>query len=157
MAISVYKSLLIKDYKRKASEIKALRRELRELAKLMLKKEKELAAIATIVHSDDPDYELAAIKPNATYAKISKLKWGQLTAMIYNCLREANGEAVSTELIFDYIVEKGNVEIKDRTDAVSMRLSLRKRLKNLVAAKKIVRHHNKQTNRGGSWSLPSSE
>ena len=99
MAISVYTSLLLKDYKRKAGEIKALRKE----------------------------------------------------------LREANGVPVGNATITDYVIEKGNLAIDDRTALMATRLSVRKRLKNLAAAGKVVGHHDKKTNTGASWTLPSRE
>ena len=48
MATSVYTSLLLKDYKRKAGEIKTLRKELREMAKIVLEKERELATVGAV-------------------------------------------------------------------------------------------------------------
>lgn len=157
MATSVYTSLLLKDYKRKAGEIKALRKDLRETVKVVLVKERELAALGTILKAREPDLNLQSVRPVATYPKVMQLKWGLLTRMILTCLREANGTPVSGELVADYVIASGHLEVQDRAALISTRLSVRKRLKGLAAAGKIVGHHVKSSNTGSSWSLPSHE
>lgn len=157
MATSVYTSLLVKDYKRKAGEIKALRKELRESAKVVLAKEAELAALRHIIQTREPNLDLQSVKPVATYPKVLNLKWGQLTALILSCLREANGEPVTTATIADYVVLNGNLTVADRAALTVIRLSVRKRLKNLTAEGKSLRHHDKKSCSLGMWSLPRRE
>lgn len=99
MATSVYTSLPLNDYKRKAGEIKALRKELREAARVVLAKERDLAALRTIINAREPDLDLEAVKPVATYPKVLSLKWNWLTMLILSCLREANGVPVGNVLI----------------------------------------------------------
>jgi len=156
MAISVYTSLLVKDYKRKAGEIKALRKELREAAKVVLKKERELAALRTIINAREPDLDLESVKPVATYPKALNLKWNRLTVLILSCLREAKGVPVGNVFIADYVIEKGNLAVNDRTALMAIRLSVRKRINNLAADGKVIGHHDKKTNTGARWTLPGS-
>lgn len=49
MGTSVYTSLLIKDFKRKAGNIKAVRKDLRELVKVVLEMERESDALLTVI------------------------------------------------------------------------------------------------------------
>jgi len=53
---SVYTSLLIKDFRRKAGNIKAIRKDLRDLASVVIEMEKEQAALLTIIQSREPDF-----------------------------------------------------------------------------------------------------
>lgn len=70
MGISVYTSLLIKDYKRKAGEIKALRKDLREMVKVVLKYEKEVEALKTVILSREPEINLDTIQPHTTQPRV---------------------------------------------------------------------------------------
>lgn len=123
MGTSVYTSLLIKDYKRKAGEIKALRKELREAAKVVIAKERELAALEITIKSREPEMDLQSVKPIATYPKVLGLKWGQLTSIILSCLREANGQSVSAEHITDYVIAKTGLSIPNR-EALTLVISV---------------------------------
>lgn len=156
MAISVYTSLLIKDYKRKAGEIQALRKDLREIAKVTLKKERELTALEAIIHSREPDFDPANIKPIATYPKVTGLKWNKLTTLILDCLRKANGEKVLSDAIKDYVIQFSGKENCERGELALFRRCVQKRLNGLAANKKIMRHHSRVSGTAGIWSLPSS-
>lgn len=157
MATSVYTSLLINDYKRKAGEVIALRKELREAAKVVLAKERALAALETIIRDRKLDINMQSIKPIASYPKILNLKWGQLTVMILDCLREANGIPVGSEFISDYVIAKSGLAVQGREALIAVRTSVGKRLKGLAADGKVIRQHDKNTQSFGIWTLPSSE
>lgn len=157
MGTSVYTSLLLKDYKRKAGEIIALKKELREAAKVVLAKERELAAIKTILTAREPEFDSETIKPIATYPKVLKLKWTQLTKLIFSCLREANGMPIGNIVITDYVIDKGDLAVNDRTALIATRLSVRKRLKTLASKGRVVGHHDKSTNVRALWTLPSDK
>ncbi|SRR6266481_704500 len=157
MSISVYTSLLIKDYKRKAGEIKALRKELREIAKVTLTKERELTALEAIIRSREPEFDSTNIQPIATHPKVIGLKWNKLTTLILSCLREANGEIVPSNYITDYVIEQSGMEISDRIKLTIVRHSVKDRLKSMARTGRVVRHHNVLSNGFGLWSLPSSE
>lgn len=154
MGTSVYTSLLIKDYKRKAGEIIALRKELREMARLIYTKEGELRALETVIRSREPNFDPQSVKPIATYPKVLNLKWTQLTKLILSCLREANGIPIGSAVIADYVIQKGGLEIKERAALMTTRLSVRKRLKGLAAGGKVVRHHGEHVNSDVAWTLP---
>ncbi len=157
MATSVYTSLLRKDYKRKAGEIIALKKELREAAKVVLAKERELAAIKTILSSREPGFDCATVKPIATYPKVLNLKWTQLTKLIFSCLREANGVSIGNIVITDYVIEKSGLKVNDRTMLMATRLSVRKRLKALAAEGRVIGHHDKSRTMRAIWTLPSDK
>lgn len=157
MGMSVYTSLLIKDYKRKAGDVKALRKDLREIAKIVLMKERELAALEAIIRSREPEFDSTNIKPIATHPKIMGLKWNKLTTLILGCLREADGKPLSSDKIRDYVIHFSGNEDCERGELVLFRRCIQKRLKGLAAAGKIIRHHNPCTNAFGVWSLPRNE
>lgn len=149
--------MLRKDYKRKAGEIVALRKEMREIAKIVLKKEQELRALDEILRSRDSEFSPSTIKPIATYPKVLGLKRSKLTTYIYQCLLEANGEPMTNIEITDYFIKASGIEIQDRETLLTTRLCVRKRLKGLAAAGKIIGLHEKTTNQRAIWVLPSSE
>lgn len=157
MGTSVYTSLLLKDYKRKAGEIIALKKELREAAKVVLAKERELTALKTVITSREPQFDSESVKPVATYPKVLDLKWTQLTKLILSCLREANGIPIGNNAITDYVIEKGELVINDRSTLMATRLSVRKRLKGLATKGKVVGHHDKSSNMRAIWTLPSNK
>lgn len=157
MGISVYTSLLLKDYRRKAGEIKALRKDLREIAKIILTKEHEVDALEAILKSREPEFDPSNIKPIATHPRVSGLKNNRLTTLIMQCLREAGGETVSSDLIKAYVIFVSGKDDCERSEIVLLGRCVQKRLKGLAAAGRVIRHHNKATSNAGLWSLPSSE
>jgi hypothetical protein len=157
MGKSVYISLLIKDYRRKAGEVRSLRKDLREMAKVVLERESDLRALETVICNRVPGIDLSLEKPINTWPKVSGLKWNQLTVLILACLREAEGRPVRSDLISDYVIVHGYKEIEDRRELTVIRRSVHDRLKGMVRTGKVVRHHNKQTRGFGVWSLPGDE
>lgn len=157
MAISVYTSLLLKDYKRKAGEIKALRKEVRELAKSVLQKERELAALDTVIKSREPAIDLTSVKPIATVPKVLGLKWNRLTTLILSCLQAVNGVPVNTDIITDYVIDQAEMDVPDRRARSIIRTSVRYRLKNLATAGRVIRSHEKASPVVVMWSLPGSD
>lgn len=157
MATSVYTSLLAKDYKRKLGEIKALRKELREIAKVTLERERELNAIKAIILAREPDYDFDRVKSIATYPKVLGLKWNLLTTLILRCLREANGTVVQSNHITEYVIEMSGLEVPNRQVLVIVQTSVKHRLKALAKSGKVIRHHELKSTRYGTWSLPCGE
>lgn len=153
MATSVYTSLLAKDYKRKLGEIKALRKELRELAKVVIQKEQELSAVKVVLLAREPQFDVAAIKAQSTIPKVLKLKWNQLSILMLSCLREFDGQPVSTAVIADYIVERSGLEVSERLALIQIRASVSSRLKTLASNGNVIRHHAVTSNQIGLWSL----
>lgn len=157
MATSVYTSLLLKDYKRKAGEIKALRKDLREMAKVVLKREKDLHALRTVIQAREPDINFDEIRPNATYPKVLGMKWNRLTTLILRCLREAQGEVVPSNYITDYVIEQGGIETPDRATLAVVQRCVKDRLRGMAKTGKVIRHHDSKTQDFGLWSLPSGK
>lgn len=157
MGTSVYTSLLIKDYKRKKGEIKALRKDLRELAKVVLAKEREAAAIATIIQAREPEIDVTNFKAIATQPKVLGLKRNTLTFTILSCLREAEGEIVPSDFITDYVIEQNDLGTPDRAQLIVLRRSVKDRLKALARDGRVVRHHDHKSNGFGLWSLPGGK
>ena len=153
MAKSLYTSALEKDFKRKKGEIKDLRKDLKELCRLIQSKEKELKALETILRSHDPDFDPNHIKAVATRPKVSGIKWNGLTKAVLGCLREAAGESVRSDVITDYVIETTNAVVKDRKDLVVMRRCVKDTLKRLHRKGQLVRHHQTYENKLGIWSL----
>lgn len=157
MGTSVYTSLLLKDYRRKAGELKNLKKELRELAKVVIGREKELKALEIVICNRVPGIEIESEPIINTWPKVMELKWGMLTNLILGCLRDANGKPVRSDFIADYVIEHCHRDLKDRLELVQIRQSVQKRLKSLADKGKVVRHHRKNTGTFGIWSLPTDE
>jgi len=156
MGTSVYTSLLIKDYRRKAGEIQVLRKDLRELAKAVLAKEADLRALNAVISNRVSNFDAASVKPVATYPKVAGLKWNQLTILILDCLREA-GSPVGSDVITMYILEKSGRDIQSRIEQITMQQCVKNRLKNMAGKGRVVRHHSKKTTSYAVWSLPTDE
>jgi len=156
MGTSVYTSLLIKDYRRKAGELRNLRKELREMAKVVMEREKELKALETIICNRVPGIDLQAVKPINTWPKVLGLKRGQLTNLILSCLREA-GESVRSDRISDYVIDHAYEKVENRAELTTIRRSIHYRLKALAKQGRVIRHHDKKTQDFGVWSLPADE
>ena len=152
MGASVYTSLMLKDFKRKKGEIKALRKELRELCKVVQTKEKELAALETLLRTKVPNFDPENIKAIATCPKVTGLKWSSITKGILSCLREA-GAPVRTNEITDYVIEATGYQVNTRHDLTVMRTSIRNRLKAMRRDGRVVRHYDDKETRFGTWSL----
>lgn len=152
MGTSVYTSLMLKDFKRKKGEVKALRKELRELCKVVQAKEKELTALETLLRAKVDDFDSENIKAIATYPKVTGLKWNSITKGILSCLREADAP-VRSDVITDYVIESTGFQINTRHDLTVMRTSVRNRLKTMCREGRVVRHHDSKTTGFGTWSL----
>lgn len=156
MATSVYTSLLIKDYKRKAGNIKALRKELREMAKVVLEEERELSALLTVIQSREPDFNPSSVKTIATVPKVLGLKWNQLTILILDALRISEKTEVHIQAITDHVIHHGGIEIENRRARAVVYRSVKSTLRRMANKGRIVHCYNNSTETAGLWSLPSS-
>lgn len=152
MVASVYSSLLQKDFKRKKGEIKDLRKEMKELYRVMRQKEDELAALETVIKGREPDFDPESVKAIATRPKLTGIKWNSLTKAILGCLREAEGP-VRSDVITDYVIETTGAEINSRADLTVMRRCVRDRLRGMYRKGQVLRHHDQKTGSPGIWSL----
>ena len=99
MATSFYTSLLMKNYRRRAGGVKALRKELREMVKVLLEMERELNSLITIIKSGEPSFEPTSVKAIATVPKVLGLKWNRLTILVLEALRKSDVEQVHIQTI----------------------------------------------------------
>lgn len=157
MGTSVYTSLLLKDYKRKAGEIKAMRKELRDLAKAVLARESDLRALEEVIRNRVPEFDPDNVKPVMTYPKVAGLKHGRLTTLILGCLREANGEPIPSNLITDYVLTMAGRDKANRVECVVMQRCVKDRLRKMAAKGQVIRLHDRQTSSFGLWLLPRDE
>ncbi|MFA5370405.1 MAG: hypothetical protein WC298_00345 [Sideroxydans sp.] len=155
MATSVYTSMLLKDYKRKAGEIKALRKEVSEIAKVVLAKQKELSALGTIIHSREPAFDPHSIKPIATLPKVLGLKWNQQTTLVLEKLRISGGKAVLMREIVDYVIEKGEIQLENRQSRTVVRRCILDTLRRLCKKGTVVHCYDGTIETEGLWSLPA--
>lgn len=151
---TVYLSLLVKDYRRKAGEIKALRRELKDLAKAVLERERDLRALSEVITARLPGFDAAAERPVSTWPKVLGLKWNGLTIAVLDCLREANGRPVPTDVILETVISRSRHELESRSEIAEARQCLRGHLKKMLRRGSVVRHRGPSYNSVSSWSLP---
>ena len=130
MGTSVYTSLLIKDYKRKLGEIKAMRRELRDMVHLVLSKEQELKSIGIVILTKEPSLDLNTIKSHATVPKVLGLKRNQQTSLILNLLR-VSAKKVHIQEIVEHVIAQGGIEIENRRARTVVKMCVKNTLKRL--------------------------
>jgi hypothetical protein len=157
MATSVYTSLLKKDYRRKAGEIKSLRKELRESARLVLDREKDLAALLTIIQSREPDFNPAAIKPIATIPKVLGLKWNMLTILVLDALKQSPDRPVLSTEITNHVIINGMIEIETRRCRSIVQVSVVGCLKRLLKRGRVAHCYDGTRETMGLWSLPGNK
>jgi hypothetical protein len=157
MATSVYTSLLKKDYRRKAGVIKALRKELREFAKLVLEKEKELSALLTVIQSREPIFIPSSIKPVATVPKVLGLKWNMLTLLVLEALKQSSGGSVRAKDITNYVITHGKIELENRRCRSVVTISVTGCLKRLLKRGRVVRCYDGTPETIGLWRLTSEK
>jgi DNA-binding HxlR family transcriptional regulator len=152
MGTSVYTSLLCKDLQRKKGEIKALRKDLKELCALIRQREEETSALERILGARVPDFDPDSIKAVATQPKLTGIKWNSLTKAILACLREFGGPVRSDE-ITAYVIETTDRVVETRADQIIMRRCVHYRLKDMAKKGRVMRHHDPKDNKYGIWSL----
>ena len=157
MGTSVYTSLLKKDYKRKAGEIKALRLELRESAKLVLEKEKELSALLTVIQNRDPEFSPSSVKPIATVPKVLGLKWNMLTQLVVEAMKQSSDQRVRTRDITNHVITHAMIEIESRRCRDVVNSSVKGCLKRLLKKGRVVHCYKGTPETIGLWRLPSNE
>lgn len=155
MGTSVYTSLLIKDYKRKGGEIKALRKDLREMAKVVLEKERELSALLTVVQSRVPEFNPLLVKTTATVPKVLGLKWNKLTTLVLESFRTSAEISVHIQSITDYVISHGEIEIENRRSRTAVYTSVRYCLRRLKNKGLVIHCYDNTPETSGLWSLPS--
>lgn len=152
MATSVYSSLLLQDYRRKLGDVEMLRRELKELCRLILTKQKEADALKSILTTRLPDFESLEVQSIRTKPRVGGLRHSEMTKLILECLVSAEGGAVPKNTIVDWVVERSGLEV-DRAQRVTMGVAVKKALQRLVNQGRAQSHHAAKEGRPGAWSL----
>lgn len=157
MGTSVYTSLLIKDFKRKAGNIKAIRKDLSDLAKVVLGLERELASLVTIIQSRDPNFTPHSIKAISTVPKILGLPWNRLSILVIEAMKTSDVHPVHARDITNYVINHGPINIENRRAYTSVYYCVRASLKRLKKSGKVVRAYENTKETEGLWDLASSE
>lgn len=79
--------------------------------------------------------------------------YGKITSAIFNCLKCANGDSVSTTDIAISILESFDRKLAHK-EFMKLRKSVAKRLKNLCSDGKVVKTNKSQNSVEGRWRLP---
>lgn len=110
----------------------------------------EIAALDLVI----PLHEVK-VDPNAIKAKRTKSKpalpYGVVTRGIYECLRLANDEPITSLEIAIHIAKAQGIDIRK---SARIRIAVRDRLNTLARENKVTRHHSVTSNDFGIWSLP---
>lgn len=114
--------------------------------------ERELAAIDAVIPFHEVKVDAAGIVGVQPRSK-RLVPHGQMTKVIIRCLREANGRAVHTEEIAQFLASEIGVDLEQYGTA-AMNIRVRTRLKVLCNEGRVQRHHLGATgSTTGSWSL----
>lgn len=157
MGTSVYTSLLIKDFKRKAGNINAVRKDLRELVKVVLEMERELAALLTVIQSREPDFTASSVKAISTIPKILGLPWNQLSILVIEAIKTSVVHPVHARDITNYVIYHGQINIENRRSYAVVYSSVKSCLKRLKRRGKIIHAYENSKVTEGLWDLPSYE
>jgi len=154
---SVYTSLLIKDFRRKAGNIKAIRKDLRDLASVVIEMEKEQAALLTIIQSREPDFLPSSVKAIATAPKVLGLPWNRLSLLVLEAIKNSDTQPVSAKDISNYVIINGPIEIENRRAYAVINKSVRDSLRRLRRKGKVISFPKTSNNEYVLWQLASPE
>jgi len=157
LAKSVYTSLLIKDFKRKAGNIKALRKDIRDLARVVIEMEKEQAALLTTIQSREPDFLPSSVKAIATAPKVLGLPWNRLSLLALEAIKNSDTQPVSTKDITNYVIINGPLEVENRRAYAVISRSVRDTMRRLRKKGKVISFCEGSYKAGVLWQLPSTE
>ncbi len=157
MGGSVYTSLLIKDFRRKAGNIKAIRKDLRDLASVVIEMEKEQAALLTIIQSREPDFLPSSVKAIATAPKVLGLPWNRLSLLVLEAIKNSDTQPVSAKDISNYVIINGPIEIENRRAYAVINKSVRDSLRRLRRKGKVISFPKTSNNEYVLWQLASPE
>lgn len=155
MATSVYTSMLIKDFRRKAGEIKSIRNDLKELVKVVLEMERERSALLIVIQSRQPDFIPSSVKTIATVPKVLGLKWNRLTILVLEAIRVSEKNEAHIQTIVDYVINHGEIEVEDRRSRTIVYNCVNACLKRLNKRGRVNRSYNNTKETIGLWHLPS--
>lgn len=157
MGQSVYTSLLIKDFKRKAGDIKSLRKDLRDLAKIVIAMEKEQSALLTIIQSRDSEFLPSSVKPNATIPKVLGLPWNRLSILVLEAIKNSETQPVQSRDITNYVIINGLIEIENKRAQLTVHACVRACLKRLKRRGKVINAYDGTIETAGLWRLVTNE
>lgn len=87
---------------------------------------------------------------------VTDLPRGAVTEFIYERIEMGKGCPVSSEQIVDFILERRQATGKQPIVRTFLSKQITRRLNGLYRAKRLVRHHQQQTNHCGWWTIPSN-
>ena len=157
MGTSVYTSLLIKDYKRKLGNIKAIRKDLSDLAKIVLDMERDVTALLTVIQSREPDFTASSVKAIATVPKVLGLPWNKLSILTIEAMKFSDVHPVHAHDITNYVISHGQINIQNRRAYTTVYYCVRACLKRLKIRGKVIRCYENTKETEGLWDLGSSE
>ena len=154
MGTTVYTSLLIKDFKRKSGNIKALRKDLRESVKVVLDMERELAALLLVIQSRDPDFSPASVKAISTVPKILGLPWNRLSVLVLEAMRVSEVRPVHARDITKYVIFHGQLTIENRRAETTVYYCVKDCLRRFKKQGKVIHAYKNTKETEGLWDLP---
>lgn len=130
----------MKKYANKQFELKQISEHISLLIEKEDKLSKDLIALGTVLKMHEIPIEPEFIPSRRKNKKLHGLKHGAITKSIYKCLKASTENApLNITQIFLFIVIDLNLDLKDDMEAHKLRLSIRKRLKDLALKNKINR------------------
>lgn len=157
MATSVYTSLLIKDFKRKSGNVLALRKELRDLVKVVLALEGEVSALVTLIQSRDPEFTPASAKATRTVPKVLGLPWNKLSILTIEAIKTAEVRPVHIKEVIDYVIVHGQIQVENRRAYSVVYFCVKDSLRRLKKRGKLVHAYENTKETEGLWDLASNE
>lgn len=114
---------------------------------------RDLAAIDQVLQLHEVSIDLSLLPPVRGHNRIAATDHGQMTRLIFACLRSSCGKACTTTQVALYVASKlGSTGRTENFD--DLRYRVRYRLKKLVSEQRLERLHEVKGRIEGSWRLP---
>lgn len=115
---------------------------------------RDLAAIDQVLQLHEVSIDLSLLPPVRGHNRIAATDHGQMTRLIFACLRSSGGKACTTTQVALYVASKlGSTGRTENFD--DLRYRVRCRLKRLVYDHRLERLHEVKGRIEGSWRLPA--
>lgn len=117
--------------------------------------EQDLAAVDNAIRLHEIDIDPELLRPIETQEKGRVFSHGELTRLILQALKYADGSTLNTTEIALIVAQNSGLEFSTE-DLQSLRLSVRYRLKNLVLTGDVQRMPTAKTSRDGRWAAKAA-
>lgn len=148
-------SWLVKKYSYLIDELKKVELEKSDIEKRYCVLKADIEALKRVLSLHEITIDPKEIPATRKNRKITQLKHGELTKLIYESLTRtlSDNSYLTTTAVFEYIVAKKGLTFRSLREQKEYRNAVRKRLKDMAQSEKVVRKENRPWGHDASWRL----